>query len=80
MELSRDALVTLGTGLILIFFMLFGNINRIASVFMILLYVVYLWRLIKAQKKYTSDNKLANEKKAKELQIEETTHKAEDSK
>ena len=76
--ITRDGLVTLGTGLILIFFMLFGNINRIASVFMILLYVVYLWRLIKAQKKYTSENKLANEKKAKELQIEETTDKVEE--
>jgi cation:H+ antiporter len=43
--------------LILIFFMLFGDITWTASVFMIALYIFYIWRLIKAQKKYTSDNK-----------------------
>ena len=76
MELHRDGLVCLGTGLILIFFMLFGSIGRIASITMIILYAVYLWRLIKAQKKYTSDNKLAKEKT--EFQTEETKEKIEE--
>ncbi len=55
--ITRDALVTLGTGLILIFFMLFGDITWTASVVMIALYIFYVWRLIKAQKKYTADIK-----------------------
>jgi cation:H+ antiporter len=55
--INRDGLVTLGTGLILIFFMLFGNINWTASVVMIVFYIFYLWRLIKAQKKYTNNKK-----------------------
>ena len=73
--ITRDGLVCLGTGLILIFFMLFGSIGRIASITMIMLYAVYLWRLIKAQKKYTSDNKLAIEET--EFETEETSEKAE---
>ena len=72
--ITRDGLVCLGTGLILIFFMLFGSIGRIASITMIILYAVYLWRLIKAQKKYTSDKKLTTEKA--ELVTEETSEKA----
>jgi len=71
--ITRDGLVCLGTGLILIFFMLFGSIGRIASITMIILYAVYLWRLIKAQKKYTSDNKLAIEET--EFETEETSEK-----
>ena len=55
--INRDGLVTLGTGLILIFFMLFGNINWTASVVMIVFYIFYLWRLIKAQKNYTNNKK-----------------------
>ena len=55
--ITRDGAVTLGTGLILIFFMLFGNITWTASVVMIALYIFYVWRLIKAQKKYTADIK-----------------------
>ncbi|WP_249164895.1 calcium/sodium antiporter [Methanobacterium alkalithermotolerans] len=50
--ITRDGLVTLGTGLILIFFMLWGEITRIASIVMILFYLFYLWLLIKAQKEY----------------------------
>ena len=61
-DLKRDGLVTLGTGLILIFFMFFGDIGRIASVFMILLYAVYLWRLIKDQKKFETEEKVKQEK------------------
>lgn len=61
-DLKRDGLVTLGTGLILVFFMFFGDIGRIASVFMILLYAVYLWRLIKDQNKYDVEEKIKQEK------------------
>jgi len=50
--INRDGLMTLVTGLILIFFMLLGDINWIASVVMILLYLFYLWLLIKSQKEY----------------------------
>ncbi len=57
--LIRDWLMTLGTGLILIFFMLFGDINWIAALVMIFAYCIYLWFLIKAQKKH-SDNKSNN--------------------
>jgi cation:H+ antiporter len=61
-DLKRDGLVTLGTGLILIFFMFFGDIGRIASVFMIILYAVYLWRLIKDQKKFETEEKVKQQK------------------
>ncbi|MCK9152521.1 calcium/sodium antiporter [Methanobacterium alcaliphilum] len=60
--LSRDVMAVLGTGFILIFFMFFGDINRTASVFMILLYLIYLWRLIKAQKDYAQEKEDAEEK------------------
>ena len=50
--INRDGLMTLATGIILIIFMLFGDINWIASVIMIALYIFYLWRLIKSQKEY----------------------------
>lgn len=59
--INRDGTVTLATGLILIFFMLFGDINWIASVVMITLYIFYLWRLIKSQKEYSAD-KIKEEK------------------
>jgi cation:H+ antiporter len=50
--INRDGLMTLATGIILIIFMLLGDINWIASVVMIALYIFYLWRLIKSQKEY----------------------------
>jgi cation:H+ antiporter len=53
--INRDSLITLFTGLILIFFMLFGDINWIASVVMIALYIFYLWRLIKSQNEYKKE-------------------------
>jgi len=55
--LYRDWVMTLGTGLILIFFMLSGDINWIAAIVMIFAYGVYLWFLIKAQKKHSKDLK-----------------------
>jgi cation:H+ antiporter len=54
--LNRDWFMTLGTGLILIFFMLFGDINWIAAVIMIFAYCIYLWFLIKAQRKHGKNN------------------------
>ncbi|MEG3224257.1 MAG: cation transporter [Methanobacteriales archaeon Met13] len=54
--LTRNWLMTLSTGLILIFFMMFGYINWIAALIMIAAYCVYLWLLIKAQRKYSKDN------------------------
>jgi cation:H+ antiporter len=54
--LMRDGMVTLGTGMILIFFMFMGDVGKIASIVMIMLYSVYLWRLIKAQSQYDSEN------------------------
>jgi cation:H+ antiporter len=54
--LMRDGMVTLGTGMILIFFMFMGDVGKIASIVMIMLYSVYLWRLIKAQSQYNSEN------------------------
>lgn len=54
--ITRDGLMTLVTGLILVFFMLFGNITWTASIFMIVLYAFYLWRLIKAQKNHNIHN------------------------
>lgn len=53
--INRDGLITLATGLILIFFMLFGDINWTASLVMIALYIFYLWRLIKSQKEYKKE-------------------------
>ena len=40
--LNRDWLMTLATGLILLFFMLFGDINWLAAVVMIIAYCIYL--------------------------------------
>jgi cation:H+ antiporter len=53
--LNRDWLMTLVTGLILIFFMLFGDINWTAAVVMIMAYGIYLWFLIKSQRNH-ADN------------------------
>lgn len=49
--LTRDWLMTLITGLVLIFFMFFGDITWTAAVVMIFIYCIYLWRLIVSQKK-----------------------------
>ena len=55
--LTRDWLMMLITSLILIFFMLFGNINWIASVVLIAAYCIYMWILIKSQRKHSADEK-----------------------
>ncbi|MGC9516812.1 MAG: calcium/sodium antiporter [Methanomicrobiales archaeon] len=71
--ITRDGLITLGTGLILVFFMLFGDINRIAAIIMIMVYVVYLWILIRAQKDYSDDSK--EQSTLEERKLEEYTEK-----
>ncbi len=53
--LNRDWLMTLVTGLILLFFMIFGEINWVAALVMLSSYGIYLCFLIKSQRK-TFDN------------------------
>lgn len=65
--LKRDFSATLVTGLILLFFMFFGNIGKIAALVMVLTYAVYLWRLIKAQKTYSDENSGKNEREPLDL-------------
>ncbi len=67
--LKRDALAVLGTGFILIFFMLFGDIDWKASIVMIALYLVYLWMLIKAQKDYAKETNEDSDDKDKKTKI-----------
>lgn len=64
--LSRDGAVTLATAFILIFFMFFGDIGKIAAVVFIIVYAFYLRALIKSQKEETAEN---NEKQ-KEIEGE----------
>lgn len=68
--LNRDWLMMLGTGLILLFFMLFGDITWTAATVMIIAYCVYLWILIKAQKKHKEENGQKDEGR-QENQLEE---------
>lgn len=67
--LTRDWLMTLITGFILLFFMIFGDISWPAAVVMIIAYCIYLWLLIKAQKKHSAEDHL--EDKTQENQIKE---------
>lgn len=53
--LTRDWLMMLGTGLILLFFMLFGDISWPAALVMVIAYCFYLWVLIKAQRKHSDE-------------------------
>jgi len=55
-EISRDGMMTLITSLILIFFMFFGKITKIASFLMIMAYIGYMWLVVKAQKGITNKN------------------------
>jgi len=65
--LARDWLMTLITGLILLFFMLFGDISWPVAVVMIIAYCFYLWILIKAQKKHSNETSLQDESQEKQL-------------
>lgn len=71
--LHRDWLMTLITGLILLFFMLFGDISWPAAVVMIVAYCFYLWILIKAQKKHSDETCPPDDslEKIKENKLEE---------
>lgn len=54
--IKRDFTATLLTAIVLMFFMFMGNIGRFAAFVMILLYSIYFWRLIKAQKDYNREH------------------------
>lgn len=54
--LTRDGAVTLITALILVAFMFMGSINKFAGITMIAVYCVYLWILVKDQKKESKKN------------------------
>lgn len=72
--LTRDWLMTLGTGLILIFFMLFGDINWTAAVVMIAAYCLYLWLLIKAQRKHSDEDIQHEEKESQDIDVTPEKH------
>lgn len=64
--LNRDWLMTLITGVILLFFMLFGNIHWSASIVMIAAYGFYFYLLIKSQNKHkNSSNRIETVKQDK---------------
>ena len=67
--LTRDWLMMLGTGLILLFFMLFGDISWPAALVMVIAYCFYLWVLIKAQRKHSEGNN--KDEKIQEEQLKE---------
>ena len=73
--LSRDSAVTLATAFILIFFMFFGDIGKIAAIVFIIVYAFYLRALIKSQKEENVALNKNTEKKStlKELGENETT-------
>jgi len=74
--LTRDWLMTLITGLILLFFMLFGDISWPAAAVMIIAYCFYLWILIKAQKKHS--NETSHQDESQEKQLKENSNLEED--
>lgn len=53
----RDFTAPLLTAIVLMLFMFLGSIGRVAAFVMILMYSVYFWLLIKAQKDYNRDHK-----------------------
>lgn len=59
--LTRDGAVTLITALILVGFMFMGSINKFAGIIMIAVYAVYLWVLVKDQKKENVANQTIEE-------------------
>lgn len=67
--INRDGAVTLITAFILLGFMFMGSINKYAAIVMVAVYAVYLWILIKDQKKETAlkiENKEEEEKNKQE--------------
>lgn len=82
--ISRDGAVTLATAFILIIFMFFGDIGKLAAVVFIVVYAFYLRALIKSQKEETNALKENNEKETtienKEKTIEKEINKNPESK
>ncbi|MBP2045038.1 calcium/sodium antiporter [Methanobacterium aggregans] len=67
-ELRRDGLMTLITCLILMFFMLIGNeITRVAGIVLIIAYLIYLWQLVKAQKRDNTEKTAETEKSSDDV-------------
>lgn len=64
--LTRDGAVTLITALILMAFMFMGSINKFAGIVMIAVYCVYLWILVKDQKKESKKKGNNTDSKVKE--------------
>ncbi|MCE5214491.1 MAG: calcium/sodium antiporter [Methanobacterium sp.] len=64
--LNRDWLMTLITGLILLFFMFFGDINWVASIVMVIAYSIYLWLLIKSERGKNQEDAVKDEKDNKD--------------
>lgn len=75
--LSRDGAVTLGTALILIFFMFFGDIGKIAAVVFIVVYAFYLRALIKSQKGENEKNNSTDKNNKIDAKISETDNSSE---
>lgn len=74
--LMRDWLMTLITGLILLFFMLFGDITWPVAIVMIVAYSFYLWMLIRAQKEHS--DKTSHQDESHETQPKENDKLEED--
>lgn len=68
--LTRDGAVTLATAFILIFFMFFGDIGKIAAIVFIIVYAFYLRALIKSQKEENENNSQMETEKSNENQME----------
>lgn len=74
-ELRRDGLMTLFTALILFFFMLLGNsITRVAGIILVIAYLIYLWLLLKAQRKNNEEGKEVVESDKKEGENKDDTN------
>lgn len=75
-ELKRDGLMALFTGLILMFFMLIGNeITRVAGIVLVIAYLIYLWTLIKAQKKDNPEKLAKTEESSDVKEVEDKDSK-----
>ena len=75
-ELKRDGLMALFTGLILMFFMLIGNeITRVAGIVLVIAYLIYLWTLLKAQKKENTEKRAKTEESSDVKEVEDKDSK-----
>jgi cation:H+ antiporter len=75
-ELKRDGLMALITGLILMFFMLIGNeITRVAGIVLVIAYLIYLWTLLKAQKKDNTEKLAKTEESSDVKEVEDKDSK-----